>query len=341
MKPPLSFEQEDDYPQGKGINESDLKVKFRIDELSEESALQQLNNKLQSDLAKLSDQFLDIFVENDRLQKQQKQMDVEQEKKLNQIKTEYDIIRIELESQKKVLEMQLEQQKAHLLDVEAHAQRLKDSLMIERDEKIQVLNEIQELKDRLNEYLESAGNPNGTTPGAGGMDIHEKQRLLQRVAYFQSELELCKTILVERDLKVESELSQRTDIGQSYKRKTRYGRIYYVGEPKSFQEILVLLDKFDSFPLVSKDRIVGLEELCIYMNSSEEAIAKLKNFKASICATKSLRSTNQAILLRAMHVISFVCQGSESNANCVVELGGITQIRFCLDSPDQVKRAFS
>ena len=55
----------------------------------------------------------------------------------------------------------------------------------------------------------------------------------------------------------------------------------FIGEPKSFQEILGLMGSLDSYPLKSRERLAALEEFCIYAHSSEENLDKLRTLNGA------------------------------------------------------------
>ena len=56
----------------------------------------------------------------------------------------------------------------------------------------------------------------------------------------------------------------------------------------------------DTFPLKSKERLAALEEFCIYANSNEENLEKLRTLNGARHAAKSLASTDASIVVRAL-----------------------------------------
>jgi len=46
----------------------------------------------------------------------------------------------------------------------------------------------------------------------------------------------------------------------------RFKRLKFIGEPRNFQEIMKILANLENFPLKSKQRLIAIEELCIYVN---------------------------------------------------------------------------
>ena len=122
------------------------------------------------------------------------------------------------------------------------------------------------------------------------------------------------------------------------KKICRFGRIHFIGDSKPVEEIFGILERLNSTSLGSKERLLGLEELCIFTTSSHEAVERLSSMGAAIHFTKSLASHDAGILLRAAHLISYLCEYSQTCAKQVIDNGGILYLKGCLSSPDEVRR---
>ena len=105
--------------------------------------------------------------------------------------------------------------------------------------------------------------------------------------------------------------------------KTRFRRIMFIGEPKTFQDILSYVNAIDGFGLKSKERLTALEEFCIYGNSSAENKEKLRTLNAAKHAAKSLASTDHSVVIRALVLSAMLCQGSERSSEIFIENGGL------------------
>ena len=60
------------------------------------------------------------------------------------------------------------------------------------------------------------------------------------------------------------------------------------------------MSSIESYPLKSKERLAALEEFCIYGNSNEENLDKLRTLNGARHAAKSLASTDASIVVRAL-----------------------------------------
>jgi len=96
-----------------------------------------------------------------------------------------------------------------------------------------------------------------------------------------AELDSYKLRLIENEIKAKRETLERMEISNARRIKTKYRRMKFIGEPKSFQEILNLMSSIESYPLKSKERLAALEEFCIYGNSNEENLDKLRTLNGA------------------------------------------------------------
>ena len=115
-----------------------------------------------------------------------------------------------------------------------------------------------------------------------------------------AELDSYKLRLIENEIRAKRETLERLEISNARRIKTKYRRMKFIGDPKSFQEILNLMSSIESYPLKSKERLAALEEFCIYGNSNEDNLEKLRTLNGARHAAKSLASTDASIVVRAL-----------------------------------------
>jgi hypothetical protein len=72
------------------------------------------------------------------------------------------------------------------------------------------------------------------------------------------------------------------------------------------------MNNMDTYPLKSKERLAALEEFCIYGNSTQENLEKLRNMNGARHAAKSLASTDASIVVRALCLASLLTKDNEA-----------------------------
>lgn len=134
--------------------------------------------------------------------------------------------------------------------------------------------------------------------------MQEKATLLIKLDKLGAELDSYKLRLIENEIKAKRETLERLEISNARRIKTKYKRMKFIGEPKTFQEILGLMSNMETYPLKSKERLAALEEFCIYGNAVGENIEKLVSMNGARHAAKSLASTDASIVVRALCLAS-------------------------------------
>lgn len=150
-----------------------------------------------------------------------------------------------------------------------------------------------------------------------------------------AELDSYKLRLIENEIKAKRETLERLEISNARRIKTKYRRMKFIGEPKSFQEILNLMSGMDSYPLKSKERLAALEEFCIYSNSNEENLEKLRTLNGARHAAKSLASTDASIVVRALVFAAMLTKGNPKVCETFIEQGAINYIVEYLNSSNE------
>jgi hypothetical protein len=109
----------------------------------------------------------------------------------------------------------------------------------------------------------------------------------------------------------------------------------FIGEPKTFQEILGLMNNIESYPLKSKERLAALEEFCIYGNATNENLEKLRNMNGARHAAKSLASTDASVVVRALCMAALLTKNNEKSCESFMEFGAINYIIEYLNSSNE------
>ena len=297
-------------------------------ESHENQDLKTLNLRLTLDLAAIADKYMELFFEYEKMQNSNKNTIQFKNNEIRELKITSELLKIENEQFQKLIDQMKENEKALKDDYDSRITRLRDDLHVEREERCSLIIQLNDNYDQLQQLLTNSGKDDGES-------INDKAILLHKISGLQTQLEYCKATLVTRQLKLDAEGALRSELGQANKRKTKYGRMYYIGNAKSFQEILVILEKMNDLQLYLKDRLLALEELCIFCHSNDENLERVRQFKGAFHATKSLPSTNKAIVLRGLHLLSLLCYDSQKCSDQLIENGGINYIREALDDADE------
>lgn len=128
----------------------------------------------------------------------------------------------------------------------------------------------------------------------------EKSQLTIKLDKLNAELDSYKLRLIENEIKGKRETLERLEIANARRIKTKFKRLKFIGQPKTYSEIIALLNVLDTYPLKSKERLATLEELCIFCNGGQENILKVRFSQGIKHAAKSLTSTDPSIILRAL-----------------------------------------
>ena len=150
-----------------------------------------------------------------------------------------------------------------------------------------------------------------------------------------AELDSYKLRLIENEIKAKREALERLEISNARRIKTKYKRMKFIGEPKSFQEILNLMSSLDTYPLKSKERMAALEEFCIYANSTEENLEKLRTLNGARHAAKSLASTDPSIVVRSLCFAALLTKGNYKACETFIEHGAVNYIIEYLNSSNE------
>lgn len=91
----------------------------------------------------------------------------------------------------------------------------------------------------------------------------------------------------------------------------------------------------DSFPLKSKERMAALEEFCIYANSNEENLEKLRTLNGARHAAKSLASTDASIVVRALVFAAMLSRNNSKISEALLEHGALNYLVEYLNSSNE------
>jgi len=204
--------------------------------------------------------------------------------------------KIELyEKRMKTMERSMEERdKSHqqvILSYEARLAKHQREIQHEKHEKFNILEELNSVKERLARETATGGRSRELEDL-----LKEKATLQMKMEKLGAELDSYKLRLIENEVKNKRETLERLEISNARRIKTKFRRMKFIGEPKSFQEILDLMGQMESFPLKSKERLGALEEFCIYGNANEENLDKLRTLNGTRHAAKSLASTDAVLV---------------------------------------------
>jgi hypothetical protein len=212
---------------------------------------------------------------------------------------------------------------------EARISKMKMDINNERTEKFQILKDYNTLKDKYNQEVK-AGNEIKYQ-----QVLQEKAALMIKFDKMGAELDSYKLRLIENEIKAKRETLERLEISNARRIKTKYKRMRFIGEPKTFQEILGLMNNIETYPLKSKERLAALEEFCIYGNAATENLDKLRNMNGPRHAAKSLASTDASIVVRALCLGSLLTKGNENSCQTFLDFGAINYIIEYLNSSNE------
>jgi hypothetical protein len=150
-----------------------------------------------------------------------------------------------------------------------------------------------------------------------------------------AELDSYKLRLIENEIKAKRETLERLEISNARRIKTKFKRMRFIGDPKSFQEVLGLMNNMESFPLKSRERLAALEEFCIYGNSTIDNLEKLRSMNGPRHAAKSLASTDASIVIRALVLAAQLTQNNEKACEEFLTQGSINYIIEYLNSSNE------
>jgi hypothetical protein len=75
--------------------------------------------------------------------------------------------------------------------------------------------------------------------------LHEKAKLFVKIDKMGAELDSYKLRLIENEIKAKRETLERMEISNARRIKTKLRRIKFIGEPKSFQEIINMMSSME------------------------------------------------------------------------------------------------
>lgn len=150
-----------------------------------------------------------------------------------------------------------------------------------------------------------------------------------------AELDSYKLRLIENEIKAKRETLERLEISNARRIKTKYKRMKFIGDPKTFSEILGLMNNMETYPLKSKERLAALEEFCIFANATGENLDKLRNINGPRHAAKSLASTDASIVVRALCLGTMLTKSNEKACETFLEFGSINYIIEYLNSSNE------
>ena len=105
---------------------------------------------------------------------------------------------------------------------------MKTDINNERTEKFQILKDYNMLKDKYNEEVKAGNEIKYQTLS------QEKATLLIKIDKMGAELDSYKLRLIENEIKGKRETLERLEISNARRIKTKYKRMKFIGEPKTF-----------------------------------------------------------------------------------------------------------
>ena len=137
-----------------------------------------------------------------------------------------------IEQRMKTLERALqERERTHLSIVETYEARIskmKMDLNNEKTEKFQILKDYSALKDKYNFEVK---NPNEIKYQQA---LQDRATTLIKLDKMGAELDSYKLRLIENEIKAKRETLERMEISNARRIKTKYKRMKFIGEPKTF-----------------------------------------------------------------------------------------------------------
>ena len=98
----------------------------------------------------------------------------------------------------------------------------------ERTEKFQILKDYNALKDKYNLEIKTGNEIKYQTV------LQEKAAMLIKLDKMGAELDSYKLRLIENEIKAKRETLERLEISNARRIKTKYKRMVFIGEPKTF-----------------------------------------------------------------------------------------------------------
>lgn len=111
---------------------------------------------------------------------------------------------------------------------EARLSKFKIELENEKNEKLRILRDFNSLKEKYFEETKS------TSESQFQELIKEKATLMIKLDKMGAELDSYKLRLIENEIKAKRETLERLEISNAKRIKTKYRRMKFIGEPKSF-----------------------------------------------------------------------------------------------------------
>lgn len=137
-----------------------------------------------------------------------------------------------IEQRMKTLERALEEREKTNNSIsqtyEARISKMKMDLNNERTEKFQILKDYNALKDKYNQEIKAGNEIKYQNV------LKEKATLLIKIDKMGAELDSYKLRLIENEIKAKRETLERLEISNARRIKTKYKRMRFIGEPKTF-----------------------------------------------------------------------------------------------------------
>jgi len=165
--------------------------------------------------------------------------------------------------------------------------------------------------------------------------------LLQKNTTLQHEIEKLKSELqelrlstanteIERELKY---LEMQNAVNQKKRIFTEDGEFIITGEPKSFTEIVNIVEGFNKLPAKNPiKRVMALEEMLVFANSFEDGIDKLQLLATAKCISDSINSTEIESQIRGLALGVKLCKKSERPCEILIEQDCLKQVSTFLYS---------
>jgi hypothetical protein len=163
----------------------------------------------------------------------------------------------------------------------------------------------------------------------------ENANMINKLDKMGAELDSYKIKLIENETKAKREFYERQQIANSRVVKTKFRPLRFIGEAKSFQEILNMMNGLDQLPLNNKERQISLEEFCIYGELDEDNVDKLRALGGARHASKSIMATDTTVVIRALVFASLLAKDDEKSCQILVENGAITSLLEYLNSNNE------
>ena len=155
-----------------------------------------------------------------------------------------------------------DQDNAYNLMVQSYDERvvrLKNQIQLERDEKMELLGEVNALQDQLEKQrIERENDPTTTQLRS------ETAQMKIQLAKTRAELDNVKGQLLNREVQDHNDQIDRDNESNAIRRVQENNRVEFIGTPKPFQEVIAILELVDKDRLKGQEILTALEEIIVF-----------------------------------------------------------------------------